>query len=234
MYLSNSPITVTGNDIHHLVGSDYYHAASLLHASDCVPQGGNHLTITHNTLHDISLSAYAYPHGIYVSGSPEAEVKNNLVYSITCGDRWNAYGIRFSGSDDVSFINNTVYDIRMTMYFYDAFGVHISSCANFDGRNNIVTRIKNNVHNTRAFGVSAPADVSWKYCNVWDADDGLYTGGIIPGTGCISWDPLFVAVGTDFHLIPASPCVDEGDPTILDFDGSRSDMGCYGGPGGDW
>ena len=63
---------------------------------------------------------------------------------------------------------------------------------------------------------------------------GLYTGGIAPGTGCITADPLFVAVSTDFHLASGSPCINAGDPAILDVDNSRSDMGCYGGPGGDW
>lgn len=40
----------------------------------------------------------------------------------------------------------------------------------------------------------------------------------------------------DFHLQPGSPCIDAGnpDPQYNDPDGSRNDMGAYGGPGGDW
>lgn len=60
-------------------------------------------------------------------------------------------------------------------------------------------------------------------------------------TGNISADPGFVAFSDDgdpadddLHLGTASPCVDAGDPTELDADGTRSDMGAYGGPGGDW
>ncbi len=235
LYVSNSPITITGNDIHDIVASIDYHSVYLLRALDCAPQSGNHLTITQNKIHSLSCTGgYTYPHGIYISGSSEAEVKNNLVYSITCGSRWNGYGIRFSGSDDVSFINNDVYDIRMTQTRYHAFGVHISSCANFDGRNNIVTHIKRNIFLTEGYGVSALADVTWEYCNVWDADTANYIGGIIPGTGCISVNPDYVNPGTDFHLAVGSPCIDTGDPTIFDPDSSRSDMGCYGGPGGDW
>jgi len=47
--------------------------------------------------------------------------------------------------------------------------------------------------------------------------------------GNLSVDPLFLAAD-DYHLDPASPCIDAGDPAILDPDGSPSDMGGYGGP----
>jgi hypothetical protein len=36
----------------------------------------------------------------------------------------------------------------------------------------------------------------------------------------------------DVHLQAYSPFIDAGDPNILDVDGTRSDIGCYGGPGG--
>lgn len=50
------------------------------------------------------------------------------------------------------------------------------------------------------------------------------------GTGNISSDPLFVnAAGGDFHLQASSPAKNTGDPSILNSDGSRSDMGAYGG-----
>ncbi len=55
--------------------------------------------------------------------------------------------------------------------------------------------------------------------------------------GSISDDPLFVnAAGNDFHLQQDSPCVDAGFPSHIyqDPDGSRNDMGAYGGPSGDW
>ena len=34
----------------------------------------------------------------------------------------------------------------------------------------------------------------------------------------------------DFRLQKYSPAIDRGDPDILDVDGTRSDMGMYGGP----
>ena len=43
-----------------------------------------------------------------------------------------------------------------------------------------------------------------------------------------------VASDWDLHLDTASPLIDAGDPGIKDADGSRSDIGAYGGPGSDW
>ena len=53
----------------------------------------------------------------------------------------------------------------------------------------------------------------------------------------IDSNPLFVDPKSgDFHLKRASPCVNSGHPNVeyLDNDGSRNDMGVYGGPYGDW
>ena len=50
------------------------------------------------------------------------------------------------------------------------------------------------------------------------------------GTGNINSDPLFVNAGIgDFHLQTNSPGINAGDPAIFDSDGSRSDMGAFGG-----
>jgi hypothetical protein len=46
------------------------------------------------------------------------------------------------------------------------------------------------------------------------------------GTGTITANPLFVSsAGKDFHLNAGSPCINTGDPAILDPDNSRSDIG---------
>jgi hypothetical protein len=48
--------------------------------------------------------------------------------------------------------------------------------------------------------------------------------------------PWFEAPPTNVHLGPLSPCINAGDPSVdyLDTDGSRNDMGAYGGPRGNW
>jgi hypothetical protein len=89
-------------------------------------------------------------------------------------------------------------------------------------------------------------------CILWENGDDLYSarfsGGSRPDhsnigdgdfrgvNGNISADPLFAdQANGDFRLQPDSPCVDTGnsDPTFNDPDGSRNDMGAYGGPKAD-
>ncbi len=51
----------------------------------------------------------------------------------------------------------------------------------------------------------------------------------------ISHDPMFVNPDSvDFHLQKYSPLIDAGDPMILDQDGTRSDIGLYGGYFGEY
>ncbi|MCB9915630.1 MAG: right-handed parallel beta-helix repeat-containing protein [Planctomycetes bacterium] len=46
------------------------------------------------------------------------------------------------------------------------------------------------------------------------------------GVGNFDADPLFVApLAGDYHLTAGSPCIDAGDPAVLDADGSRVDVG---------
>jgi hypothetical protein len=82
-----------------------------------------------------------------------------------------------------------------------------------------------------AWGASAIQD----YNAVWMAPDLAWGEGVQTGEGNIEADPLFVA-SDDFHLGEGSACLDAGDPdpTLLDVDGSRNDVGAFGGPEGDW
>jgi hypothetical protein len=56
----------------------------------------------------------------------------------------------------------------------------------------------------------------------------------VTGIGNLSTDPFFS--DGDYHLAEDSPCKDSGNPSpsYNDVDGSRNDMGAYGGPGGEW
>lgn len=80
------------------------------------------------------------------------------------------------------------------------------------------------------------------YNDVWaDLNDpetaALFLGHLLPDTistrDGISALPGFSGA-TDFHLGAGSPCIDTGhpDPAYNDADGSRNDMGAYGGPAG--
>ncbi len=76
--------------------------------------------------------------------------------------------------------------------------------------------------------------VSASYFNLWDVDDfGLSDGPpIVWDTVGIQWAYPMYAGEEDYHLQSFSPLIDAGDPDILDVDGTRSDIGVYGGPGG--
>ncbi|NUN09918.1 MAG: hypothetical protein HUU54_12175 [Ignavibacteriaceae bacterium] len=79
-----------------------------------------------------------------------------------------------------------------------------------------------------------------KYNNFWKVGKRYANFAIINDSTNLSVDPMFVkehiswdtAFG-DYHLQKFSLLIDKGDPTILDPDGTRSDVGTYGGPLGE-
>lgn len=65
---------------------------------------------------------------------------------------------------------------------------------------------------------------------------GNYSGVSVLPTTNITGNPLFVNITSDFHLKTGSPAINAGDPSSLFndvIDGSRNDIGVYGGPGAD-
>ena len=59
----------------------------------------------------------------------------------------------------------------------------------------------------------------------WNAWSGLSPEA---GEGDIEGDCDFVSYPDDLHLAEGSPCIDAGNPELLDEDGSRSDIGAFG------
>jgi hypothetical protein len=213
---------------------------------NCDAVGGDAVTVEHTIVHHVFSSdiiglggGYCDPHGIYINNSDGVQVKNSIVHDVTGGNYHYVYGIRVTGSADVELVNNVIYDVDKTYYYGTAYGLHFASCTNLDARNLIISHVHKGEGGTggyyqTAYGVyQSGSTYSFEYCDVYDCQTGNYDG-VTPGVGCISADPMFVNPGTDFHLQSGSPCKDTGDPGIKDPDNSQSDMGCYGGPGGDW
>jgi len=117
-------------------------------------------------------------------------------------------------------VNNTIHANRIGFYDYSGYGPLFM--------NNIVT-------GHSLFGIYGPSGGSpptLTYNDVWGNDSDYCQA--TPGTGSISRDPMYVDTAAfDFHLSPGSPCIDSGNPApqYNDPDGSRNDMGAFGGPG---
>ncbi len=81
----------------------------------------------------------------------------------------------------------------------------------------------NDVYATNGAYLGRFNEVNCRTLNNWRLTSGF-------DANSLSLDPQFVdPANGDFHLGPTSPCIDTGDPTMQDPDGSRIDMGAYGG-----
>ena len=101
--------------------------------------------------------------------------------------------------------------------------------------------IKNNIFARNTTGISASHGsvpfISFNnlWDNFWQNYDSQSSGIAAPGLGDISADPLFNPLSSPpFALLEGSPSIDAGDPSSIynDSDGSRNDMGAFGGPTG--
>jgi C1A family cysteine protease len=80
------------------------------------------------------------------------------------------------------------------------------------------------------FQASAPAGITYRYNNAW-GNSSVDVAGITPDGTNISADPFFAdTAALDYHLGLHSCGIDAGDPAVFDPDGSRSDIGAFGGP----
>jgi parallel beta-helix repeat protein len=128
----------------------------------------------------------------------------------------NFFGVDISSNPTI--INNTV--------AFNIIGIDDGGGYGPVVMNNIVT-------NNSRYGVYAVGtQPQLTYNDVWDNDTNYRN--CSPGTGSISADPLYADTATwDYHLQVGSPCINAGNPAAQynDPDGTRNDMGAYGGPG---
>ena len=164
--------------------------------------------------------------GLNVSGidlwiSKVIDVKNNLIANY--GD----YNYSGTTNCDTTIIENNVFwnsDSRWGLNMNVAY-LH-SKKTSF--RNNIVAYGKK-------YGIYATSGLVVDYNLFWQNGIDVLDG-IILGEHNVFADPLFVkdtvldkTLSFDFHLQGSSPAKDAGDPNLFDADGSRSDIGMYGG-----
>ena len=167
----------------------------------------------------------AYGGGIYVE---DAEVV--LSTSIVAGNTASGEGGGLYVDDAEGWLINTTVTANAAP---TAAGISLRDLDELRVLNNIVAANEDGA----GVSVSGAAPTTWRHNDVFGNTAGDYAGMNDPtGTdGNLSTDPGFVDAGAgDYHLQSASACVDSGISELPDPDGSRSDMGAYGGPYGSW
>lgn len=147
-------------------------------------------------------------------------IKNNIV---------SEYG--FTNIYTILTTDSAIVENNIVSYQTVSDGGSIEADVNSDLINNIA--VYNQV-GIRAFsGTESDYNLFWQ--NVANTAGGL----TVDSTDIIA-DPMFVNdtvpasdMHFNFHLQQYSIAIDRGDPNILDVDGTRSDIGAYGGPGGE-
>jgi hypothetical protein len=170
--------------------------------------GGNYL-INNNIL--IYYGGNNPDYGITVGWPKRIEIKNNLIAGFTIG-------IFFDSVEDSAIVYNNI------AAYNNYAGIHPTSS------NRVI--IKNSMLLKNLYGMDwghASYNLFWRNYSQQYYMEGDFIA-----------DPMFIKdtipnpqLNFDYHLQAFSPAMHRGDPSILNKDGTRSDIGMYGGPLGE-
>ena len=197
--------------------------------------------IDSNFIYTITLHEYSSPrYGIYKSVGAKPTIKNNVIILDSLG----GIGIQLGYSDSTKIFNNLIYGkgdgidnlevqclLAYNNYIQGEINIGIQGGPNNILKNNVITGAETGIEKWFLYD---PPIV--KYNNLWN--NTVNYSGFTADTTNISVNPMVVNDDSiqgepDFHLQMFSPLIDRGDPDILDVDGTRSDIGLYGGPFGE-
>jgi hypothetical protein len=177
--------------------------------------------------------------GIYIGdGGSNSRFANTIIAGNTTTG--NGGGASLSIWGDPSFENTVIAGNRAA----EGGGVWLEGYYDTGAYADLVnTAIVGNRASVRGGGVLAAGVVdnaTYAYVDLWHNRPGDYVGPAaspVGSDGNVSVDPGFVAYSGatrpstwDLHLAPGSALIDAGDPSLVDPDGTRSDIGAYGGP----
>ena len=161
--------------------------------------------------------------GIFFDAELTSVLKNNIISS------FRDVGVR------------DAFDITDTTIMHNNLFLHVSpNIININWNDGRHMSFRNNIIAYNATGFKNSKGVVRSDYNIYWQNQTNISGGIVMGEHDLIVDPMFVKDVAphldstyDFHLQKYSPAIDAGDPEILDVDGSRSDIGLFGGPFGE-
>jgi len=189
--------------------------------------GADSATVESNKINKASISSSTY--GVYCVGTKgKFDIRKNEVRSFYYGVFYDTNSGSTSGTYNNYILNNTF--IKNTTGVYVWYSVSGSTM-----------HIKNNIMSSNPILGEPPIGSSYGiyiyagspvtgYNNQWNNTTNSYYYATTAPTTDVIVCPRFInpAVGTDnYNLSFNSPCIDRGDPTILDPDGTVSDIGAY-------
>jgi hypothetical protein len=197
--------------------------------------------IMRNTIHITSTSILFSSLGINANYCHNATIENNVILVEGAGD---LYGIRFENSNNLQVCFNVIESFSQ----YISTGIFGIDSDHPGLRNNTVATAStgldkgilcNNAHaivtnnivmgngDLSCYGISAEnSNLAISFNDIWNETVNYH--GCQAGDHDISLDPRFIGgYPCDYHLTEGSPCIDAGNPSYTDPDGTRSDMGAY-------
>jgi hypothetical protein len=163
----------------------------------------------------------------------------NCIFTDQVVDTYIIYG----SSNTFLFRNNLVYGTLYISSVSSMVNEQINNTFSLTGGGPLVVlaggidrTIENNiVSNAEEFtSIAGGAYLHMAYNNFWNVETEarIIDGQLDTTGGNLRRNPMFVG-SEDYHLQAYSPLIDAGNPSIFDPDSSRSDIGAYGGPGGE-
>lgn len=164
-------------------------------------------------------------HGIVISGGPEAfnviRITNSLIHH-------NSIGIEIVYKADVEIVNSVIASNINHIITHQGTGIWVSERLESDS----TIKIKNNIiaNNSWTGGIQVLNSLNrvFNSYNLLGSNTQNYIG-LSQGTGDLIGDARF-ATSNDYRVDPDSPAIHNGDPSLTNPDGTRSDIGAYGGP----